>query len=169
MKRTTEEVLVAIEAAGRAGQGRILANVDPLVDEADLQARAALTVRLRGYDGRGLVGANEIAEAERRFRRALEQALGGPQQLLAAFQAIEFARENALEGLPAHEQDLVRRWATAAARVRAEGIQNLPPVSSTAAWFELKPLRQRDHRAPARAIVEAREPPTTNGGQAELF
>ncbi|WP_295855901.1 hypothetical protein [uncultured Xylophilus sp.] len=171
MKRTREEIYRALAAAHAERKGRLIADIDYGLEEEDLQARRAVSVRLRSFDARGERMVNEVAAAERRFRIAFERALGGPQAVLAAMHASEAARETPLEELSAAEQALLKRWAGAAGKTRAEGLEGLDPVTSSVAWFEVRLGRceARVMAPPAAEPPRPQPPAVAPPDQGELF
>ncbi|MBB5213434.1 hypothetical protein [Parapusillimonas granuli] len=74
-------------------------------------------------------------DAEQRFRRTLERALGGPDAVLAAYRAWQTAEETAESEMTADDIALAKRWIAAAARARNDGFRD---VGETEAWFEVR-------------------------------
>lgn len=74
-------------------------------------------------------------EAEQRFQRTLERALGGPEDVLAAYRAWQSAEDTAETEMTPADIALAKRWLTAAGRARGDAFQNL---GETEAWFELR-------------------------------
>lgn len=77
-------------------------------------------------------------EAEQRFRRTLERALGDPDTLLAAYRAWQSAEDSGADEISPDELALARRWMTAVARARNDGLRE---AGETEAWFEIKLIR----------------------------
>ncbi|MFC4299905.1 MAG: hypothetical protein WBF84_02595 [Castellaniella sp.] len=75
------------------------------------------------------------ADAEHRFRRTLERALGGPEQVLATYRAWTAAEDTAENEMTASDMTLAKRWIAAAGRARSDAFQNL---GETEAWFEVR-------------------------------
>ena len=74
-------------------------------------------------------------EAEQRFCRTLERALGGPEQVLAAYQAWAMAEDTAENEMALEDVALAKRWIAAAGRARGDAFQAL---GETEAWFEVR-------------------------------
>lgn len=77
-------------------------------------------------------------EAEQRFRRTLERALGGPDAVLAAYRAWQTAEDTAESEMSADDLALAKRWIAAAGRARGDAFQAL---GETEAWFEVRMAR----------------------------
>lgn len=75
-------------------------------------------------------------EAERRFRRTLERALGGEDGVIPAYKAWQAAGEASEDELTADEMALAKRWLTAAGRARNEGFTGLGEAPE--AYFEVR-------------------------------
>ncbi|CDM23833.1 hypothetical protein [Castellaniella defragrans] len=77
-------------------------------------------------------------DAEQRFRRTLERALGGPEHVLAAFRAWTTAEDTPENEMASADIELAKRWIAAAGRARGDAFQNL---GETEAWFEVRAER----------------------------
>ncbi len=75
-------------------------------------------------------------EAERRFRKMLERALGGEDEVPPAYRAWQLAEESSESELRDEERMLAVRWQKAALRARQEGFQGLG--ESPEAYFEIR-------------------------------
>jgi hypothetical protein len=75
-------------------------------------------------------------EAERRFRRTLERALGGEDAVVPAYKAWQAAEESSETDLTTDEATLARRWLVAAGRARNEGFTGLGEAPE--AYFEVR-------------------------------
>nr|MBF0685376.1 hypothetical protein [Pseudomonas sp.] len=75
-------------------------------------------------------------EAERRFRRTLERALGGEDAVIPAYKAWQAAEDSSESELTADEMALARRWLAAAGRARNEGFNGLGEAPE--AYFEVR-------------------------------
>lgn len=75
-------------------------------------------------------------EAEQRFRRTLERALGGEDGVMPAYKAWQAAEESAESELTAEEVGLARRWLAAASRARQDGFNGLGEAPE--AYFEVR-------------------------------
>ena len=74
-------------------------------------------------------------DAEQRFRRTLERALGGPDAVLAAYRAWQTAEDTAEGEMSAEDVALAKQWITAAGRARGDAFQSLGEME---AWFEVR-------------------------------
>ncbi|WP_322995407.1 hypothetical protein [Castellaniella sp.] len=74
-------------------------------------------------------------DAERRFQRTLDRALGGPDEVLAAYQAWATIEDTAEDEMSPEDVALAKQWIAAAGRARDDAFQNL---GETEAWFEVK-------------------------------
>lgn len=83
-------------------------------------------------------------DAEERFRRALERALGGPDAVPVAHRAWQAAEDTAEAEMSAEDVALAKRWIAAATRARNDGFRDL---GETEAWFEVRMERQAAARA----------------------
>ncbi|WP_343820168.1 hypothetical protein [Castellaniella daejeonensis] len=75
------------------------------------------------------------AHAEHIFRRTLERALGGPEQVLAAYKAWTTAEDTAEDEMAPEDVALAKRWIAAAGRARGDAFQ---AMGETEAWFEVR-------------------------------
>ena len=167
MRRTAEQVLAAIDAADRVGQGKVLANLDWAEHDAEEGARDRLTVRLHGVDVSGWIKHDDMVKARDLYRVAMERVFGGPVQLMAAAQAAKRHRDgdDLLEG----DVELLTKWQSRAAQTRGHGLVDLPPELTTRAWFELVVRPPPDTRAAAARIQAAREAAAPRTKQIDLF
>lgn len=74
-------------------------------------------------------------EAEQRFQRTLERALGGPDHVLAAYRAWQAAEESTESEMSTDDIALTKRWITASSRARNDGFRDL---GESQAWFEVR-------------------------------
>lgn len=74
-------------------------------------------------------------DAEERFRRTLERALGGPDEVLAAHRAWQAAEDTAEGEMSAEDIGLAKQWIAAATKARNDGFRDL---GETEAWFEVR-------------------------------
>ena len=74
-------------------------------------------------------------EAEERFRRTLERALGGADAVMAAHRAWQAAEDTAETEMSAENIALAKQWIAAATRARNDGFRDL---GETDAWFEVR-------------------------------
>jgi hypothetical protein len=79
------------------------------------------------------------AHAEHLFRRTLERALGGPEQVLAAYKAWTTAEDTAEDEMTPEDVALAKRWIAAAGRARGDAFQ---AMGETEAWFEMRAAKQ---------------------------
>lgn len=77
-------------------------------------------------------------EAEERFRRTLERALGGPDAVPVAYRAWQQAEETAEAEMSVEDITLTKQWAAAASRARNDGLRDLGEAE---AYFEVKMKR----------------------------
>lgn len=75
-------------------------------------------------------------EAERRFRRTLERALGGEDKVIPAYKAWQAAEESSESDLTPDEMQLAKCWLAAAGRARNEGFTGLGEAPE--AYFEVR-------------------------------
>ncbi|WP_322994846.1 hypothetical protein [Castellaniella sp.] len=74
-------------------------------------------------------------EAERRFQRTLERTLGGPDAVLAAYQAWAAAEDTTADEMKPEDVALAKKWIAAAGRARDDAFQQM---GETEAWFEVR-------------------------------
>ncbi|GAA0492528.1 hypothetical protein N5K27_26930 [Pigmentiphaga sp. GD03639] len=74
-------------------------------------------------------------QAERRYARTLEKALGGIEGLAAAYKAWSWAEESA-DDISEEERSLALRWQRAAVKAAQEGFSALGETDS--AYFEVR-------------------------------
>lgn len=74
-------------------------------------------------------------DAEQRFQRTLERALGGPDAVIAAYKAWQTAEDTAESEMAPEDVDLVKRWIAAAGRAQSDGFRDL---GESEAWFEVR-------------------------------
>lgn len=77
-------------------------------------------------------------DAEDRFRRTLERALGGPDAVPIAYRAWQQAEENTETEMSAEDIALARQWIAAATRARNDGFRDL---GESEAYFEVRMKR----------------------------
>ena len=75
------------------------------------------------------------AHAEHLFRRTLERALGGPEQVLAAYKAWTTAEDTAEDEMAPEDVALAKRWIAASGRARGGSFR---AVGVTEAWSEVR-------------------------------
>ncbi|WP_253207029.1 hypothetical protein [Verticiella alkaliphila] len=75
-------------------------------------------------------------EAERRFRKTLERALGGEDEVTPAYRAWQNAEESSESELSPLDRELALRWQKAAQRARQDGFHGLG--ESDEAYFEIR-------------------------------
>lgn len=74
-------------------------------------------------------------DAEERFRKTLERALGGPDIVPAAHRAWQATEDTAESEMSAEDVALAKQWIAAATRARNDGFRDL---GETEAWFEVR-------------------------------
>lgn len=74
-------------------------------------------------------------DAEQRFTRTLERALGGPDAVLEAFRAWQLAEDVAQDEMTPDDLALAKRWMAAASRARNDGLRE---IGEAEAWFEVR-------------------------------
>ncbi len=77
-------------------------------------------------------------DAESRFQKTLERALGGPENVMLAYRAWQTAEESSDIELSYEQITLVKKWLAAATRARNDGLRDL---GETEAWFEVRVLK----------------------------
>ncbi|KAA0910857.1 hypothetical protein [Pusillimonas sp. ANT_WB101] len=75
------------------------------------------------------------SDAEERFRRTLERALGGSDIVLTAHRAWQTAEDTAEAEMSTEDIALAKQWIAAATRARNEGLRDM---GETEAWFEVR-------------------------------
>lgn len=75
------------------------------------------------------------SDAENRFQRTLERALGGPENLTAAYRAWQTAEETSEAEMSIEDIAMAKKWLAAASRARNDGLRDL---GETEAWFEVR-------------------------------
>src|SRR5690606_8723448 len=75
-------------------------------------------------------------EAERRFRRTLERALGGEDAVIPAYRAWQAAEDSSESELTTDEIALAKRWLVAAGKARNDGFTGLGEAPE--AYFEVR-------------------------------
>lgn len=73
--------------------------------------------------------------AEQRFRRTLERALGGPDNILAAHRAWKSAEDTAESEMSGEDIALAKLWMAAATRAQTDGFREL---GESEAYFEVR-------------------------------
>ena len=74
-------------------------------------------------------------DAEERFRRTLERALGGPDAVTRAYRAWQHLEETAEAETSAEDIALAKQWIAAATRARNDGLREL---GESEAYFEVR-------------------------------
>lgn len=74
-------------------------------------------------------------DAESRFRRTLERALGGPEAVAETYKAWQQAEEASDDEMRQEDIMLAKKWITAAMRARNEGFRDLGECE---AYFEVR-------------------------------
>lgn len=74
-------------------------------------------------------------DAEHRFQRTLERALGGPENVIAAYRAWQTAEETSEAEMSDEDMAMAKKWFAAASRARNDGLRDL---GETEAWFEVR-------------------------------
>lgn len=74
-------------------------------------------------------------DAENRFQKTLERALGGPENVLTAYRAWQAAEESSEDEILDEDIALAKKWLAAASRARNDGLRDL---GETDAWFEMR-------------------------------
>lgn len=74
-------------------------------------------------------------DAESRFQKTLERALGGPENTMTAYRAWQTAEETSEAEMSGDDIDLAKKWLAAASRARNDGLRDL---GETEAWFEVR-------------------------------
>lgn len=100
---------------------------------SDLDATMTYTITLQ--DAPAEVTERARREAEERFRRTLERALGGPDVVLAAHRAWQVAEDTSETEMSAEDVALAKQWIAAATRARNDGFRDL---GETEAYFEVR-------------------------------
>jgi hypothetical protein len=77
-------------------------------------------------------------DAETRFQKTLERALGGPENVMLAYRAWQTAEETSDIELSYEQITLVKKWLAAASRARNDGLRDL---GETEAWFEVRAIK----------------------------
>lgn len=77
-------------------------------------------------------------DAENRFQKTLERALGGPENVIAAYRAWQTAEETSDLELSDEHIAQVKKWLFAAQKARNEGLREL---GETEAWFEVRVIK----------------------------
>lgn len=78
------------------------------------------------------------SDAENRFQRTLERALGGPENVIAAYRAWQTAEETPETEMSGDDIAMAKKWFAAASRARNDGLRDL---GETEAWFEVRMCR----------------------------
>lgn len=74
-------------------------------------------------------------DAEERFRRTLERALGGPDAVVAAHRAWQTAEDTAETEMAVDDVALAKQWIAAATKAQQDGFREL---GESEAYFEIK-------------------------------
>ncbi|GAA5234583.1 hypothetical protein FOZ76_20335 [Verticiella sediminum] len=94
------------------------------------------TIRLEDFPD---ISDKHRTEAESRFRRTLERALGGGAEVVPAYKAWQAAEETGEHELSTDDVALAKRWLAAASRARNDGFNGLGEAPE--AYFEVKLAR----------------------------
>lgn len=78
-------------------------------------------------------------DAEQRFTRTLERALGGPDAVLEAFRAWQAAEDVAQDEMTPDDLALAKRWIAATSKARNDGLRE---IGEAEAWFEVRLEKQ---------------------------
>lgn len=73
-------------------------------------------------------------EAESRFQKTLERALGGPENVMLAYRAWQTAEETSDTEMSDENIAMAKKWLAAASRARNDGLRDLGEAE---AWFEI--------------------------------
>ena len=74
-------------------------------------------------------------DAQDRFRKTLEKALGGPENVIGAYRVWQMAEETSEGEMSDEEISIVKKWLAATSRARNDGLRDL---GETEAWFEIR-------------------------------
>lgn len=74
-------------------------------------------------------------DAEERFRRTLERALGGPDAVPLAYRAWQQTEDTAETEISAEDMMLAKHWIAAATRARNDGLRDF---GESEAYFEVR-------------------------------
>ena len=74
-------------------------------------------------------------DAQTRFQRTLERALGGPENVIAAYHAWQTAEETSDAEMSDQDIAMAKKWLAATSRARNDGLRDL---GETEAWFEVR-------------------------------
>ncbi len=96
----------------------------------------AYTVTLQDFPD---IPADLRQQAERRYLRTLERALGGHEEIAPAYKAWSTAEDSAPDDLSSEEKVLAQRWQKASMKARQEGFNGLGDAPE--AFFEVRPER----------------------------
>lgn len=77
-------------------------------------------------------------DAENRFQKTLERALGGPENVMTAYRAWQSAEETSDTELSDEQIAMIKKWLAAASRARNDGLRDL---GETEAWFEVRAIK----------------------------
>lgn len=92
----------------------------------------AYTITLQDAPSEITDRAKENAEA--RFQKTLERALGSPEDVVIAYQAWKMAEETAEAELSVEDIKLAKQWIAAATKAQTEGFRDL---GESEAYFEI--------------------------------
>jgi hypothetical protein len=74
-------------------------------------------------------------DAQTRFQRTLERALGGPENVIAAYRAWQTSEETSEAEMSDDDISMAKKWLAAASCARNDGLRDL---GETEAWFEVR-------------------------------
>lgn len=97
--------------------------------------RAIMSYTISLQDAPSGITEQAKAEAEHRFQRTLERALGTEEEVIEAYRAWQTAEETAETELSNEEITLVKRWIAAATRAQHDGFREL---GESEAYFEIR-------------------------------
>lgn len=78
-------------------------------------------------------------DAQERFRKTLEKALGGPENVLAAYRVWQMAEATSEDEMSGEDLSMLKKWVAATSRARNEGLRDL---GETEAWFDIRVAKE---------------------------
>ena len=78
-------------------------------------------------------------DAENRYQKTLERALGGPDEVIVAYRAWQTAEETSEAEMSEEDISMAKKWLTATSRARNDGLRDL---GETEAWFEVRLIKE---------------------------
>lgn len=79
-----------------------------------------------------------LKDAENRYQRTLERALGGPENVITAYRAWQTAEETSEAEMSEEDIAMAKKWLAATSRARNDGLRDL---GETEAWFEVRLIK----------------------------